>query len=89
MNSSRKKDFIRLAKNLFDRFGQEGVVIEYRGCYKYFKSVEEAKDWGRKYKIYKYDAIQEENKLILNPQFDFKLIALYTHYPRSIVCLAV
>tara|TARA_E500000331_G_scaffold258943_1_gene249802 strand:+ start:1132 stop:1401 length:270 start_codon:yes stop_codon:yes gene_type:complete len=87
MNTSRKKDFIRLAKNLFDRFGQEGVVIEYCGCYKYFKSLEEAEDWGRKYKIYTYQAIQEKNKLILKPQFDFKLIALYSHYPRSMVSL--
>ena len=89
MNTSSKKDFLRLAKNLFDRFGQEGVVIEYYNSYKYFKSLEEAEDWGRKHKAYSYKATQEKDKLILKPEFDFKLVALYSHYPRSMIRLKV
>lgn len=89
MDKIQKQNFLRLAKSIFDRYGQEGVVIEYKGVYKYFKSLEEAKQWGRDNKIFKYDAKQVKDKIILKRQFAFELVALYEEYPSSIVSMKV
>ena len=89
MDKVQKQNFLRLAKSMFEKYGQEGVVIEYLNTYKYFKSLEEAKQWGRDNKIFKYDAKQVKDKLILKPEFAFELVALYEEYPRSIVSMKV
>jgi len=78
-----KKKFIQLAKKLFD-VGQEGVVIECFGHYRYFKSLEDCKDWGRKHRVFKYVSIADNT-----PKFNFTIIRYYTHYPHSIICLEV
>lgn len=89
MDKIQKQNFLRLAKSMFDKYGQEGVVIEYLNTYKYFKSLEEVKQWGRDNKIFKYDAKQVKGKLFLKPQFAFDIIALYEEYPSSIVSMKV
>ena len=53
LDKIQKQNFLRLAKSMFDKYGQEGVVIEYVNTYKYFKSLEEVKQWGRDNKIFK------------------------------------
>lgn len=47
MNQNEKKDFLRLAKDMYDKFGQECVVISYKDYYRYFNSIEKAKLWAK------------------------------------------
>lgn len=68
MNQNEKKDFLRLAEDVYDKFGQECVVISYKDCYRYFNSIETAKTWARN-----IGAFKKEKKV-----YDFKIVVSYT-----------